>query len=413
MKLWHSLFVSLMLLLALAACSNKEELLPTPIPPAADGVVGATAVAQTIPTIPPTTGASGPATLPPPPTLAPAPTATPLPAATPDPALEPVTLLTAEDFGDNRNPLTGELVDPADLQRRPIIVKIPNSPPSYVRPQSGLNDADIIYEHLAEGSVTRLSAIFYDSLPEKIGPIRSARMIDLELPAMYDAALVYSGAGIGVSRLLFASDFSSRILRSNAQGYYRSGENKPTEHTLYIDPVGIYQELEDRGLNTAPNFNQVMAFGTEAPEGGQPATNLKIDYIWEEVEWRYNAEDGRYYRYGDGQPVLDGNSGEQAHTANVVIITPYHVQDPSICEQVDAAGNCLALSVEIQLWGSGSGIVLRDGQQFPVTWQRVGRYDLLTFTDKEGNPFPLKVGNTWVQIVPTWRGYEGAVQITP
>jgi hypothetical protein len=411
MKPWSLLFVALMLLLALAACANDEALLPTPIPAPTDVAAGTTAVAQTIPTTAPTTG---PATLPPPPTLAPAATATPLPPATPDPALEPVTLLTAADFGDNRNPLTGELVDPANLQRRPILVKIPNSPPSYVRPQSGLNDADIIYEHLAEGSVTRLSAIFYGTLPEKIGPIRSARLIDLELPAMYDAALVYSGAGIGVSRRLFASDFSSRILRSNAQGYYRSGEDKPTEHTLYIDPEGIYQELEDRGLNTAPNFNQVMAFSTEAPEGGQPATNLKIDYIWEEVEWRYNAEDGRYYRYGDGQPILDGNTGEQASTANIVIITPYHVQDPQICEQVDANGNCLALSVEIQLWGSGSGgIVMRDGQQFPVTWQRNGRYDLLTFTDANGDPFPLKVGNTWVQIVPTWRGYEGAVQITP
>jgi len=412
MKPWRLFFVLLMLLLALAACSQQEELLPTPIPaPTTDG--SATAVSETAPTVAPTTG---PATLPPPPTLAPAATSTPLPEATTDPALEPVTLLTAEDFGDNRNPLTGELVaDPADLQRRPLVVKIPNAPASYVRPQSGLNDADIVYEHLAEGSVTRLSAIFYGKMPEKIGPIRSARLIDLELPAMYDAALVYSGAGIGVSRLLAASDFATRILRSNVQGYFRSDEpNKPTEATLYVNPAGLYQELTDRGLNTAPNFNQVMAFSTEAPSGGQPATNLKIDYIWEEVEWRYDAVDGRYYRYGDGEPILDGNTGEQVSTANVVIITPYHVQDPSICEQVDANGQCLALSVQIQLWGSGNGgIVLRDGQQYPVTWHRDGRYDLLTFTDANGDPFPLKVGNTWVQLVPTWRGYEGAVQLTP
>lgn len=410
MKPWSLFFVSLILLLALAACGNDDDLLPTPIPaPTTDG--SATAVAQTEPTVAPTTG---PATLPPPPTLAPAASPTPLAEATPDPAQEPVTLLTAEDFGDNRNPLTGEWVaDPADLQRRPLIVKIPNSPPSYVRPQSGLNDADIVYEHLAEGSVTRLSAIFYGKMPEKIGPIRSARLIDLELPAMYDAALVYSGAGIGVSQRLFASDFSSRILRSNSEGYYRSGEDKPIEHTLYVDPEGLYKELENRSLNTPPNFNQVMAFSTEAPAGGQPATNLKIDYIWEEVEWRYNEADGRYERYGDGQPILDGNTDEPAHTANVVVITPPHIQAADICEQVNAAGECLALSVEIQLWGSGSGTVLRDGQQYPVTWHRDGRYDLLTFTDANGDPFPLKVGNTWVQIVPTWRGYEGAVQITP
>ncbi|MCB8982842.1 MAG: DUF3048 domain-containing protein [Ardenticatenaceae bacterium] len=412
MKPWRLFFVSLMVLLALAACSNQEELLPTPIPaPTMDESV--TAVSETAPTAAPTTG---PATLPPPPTLAPAATSTPLPEATSDPALAPVTLLTAEDFGTDRNPLTGELVaNPEDLNRRPLVVKIPNSPPSYVRPQSGLNDADIIFEHLAEGSVTRLSAIFYSKMPEKIGPIRSARLIDLELPAMYDAALVYSGSSVGVSRRLFSSDFSDRILRSNSEGYYRSDEpEKPTEATLYVHPEGLYDELENRGLNTAPNFNQVMAFSTEPPEGGQPATNLKIDYIWEEVEWQYNAEDGRYYRYGDGDPILDGNTDEQAHTANIVIITPYHVQDPEICEQANDAGQCLAQSVQIQLWGSGGGgIVLRDGQQYPVSWHREGRNDLLTFTDPDGNPFPLKIGNTWVQLVPTWRGYENAVQITP
>lgn len=411
MKPWSLLFVSLMVLLALAACGNNNEPLPTPIPAAVTDVA-ATAVPDQ-PTAAPTTG---PATLPPPPTLAPAVTSTPLAEATAVPADEAVTLLTAEDFGDNRNPLTGELVaDPADLQRRPLVVKIPNSPPSYVRPQSGLNDADIVYEHLSEGSITRLSAIFYSKMPEKIGPIRSARLIDLELPAMYDAALVFSGSSVGVSQRLFSSDFSSRILRSNTEGYYRTDEpQKPTEATLYVHPEGLYNELEKRGLNTPPNFNQVMAFSTEAPAGGQPATNLKIDYIWEEVEWRYNAEDGRYYRYGDGEPILDGNTGEQVSTANVVIITPYHVQDPEICEQANDAGQCVALSVQIQLWGSGSGgIVLRDGQQFPVTWHREGRYDLLTFTDPDGNPFPLKIGNTWVQLVPTWRGYEGAVVLTP
>ncbi len=100
-----------MVLLALAACGNNNEPLPTPIPAAVTDVA-ATAVPDQ-PTAAPTTG---PATLPPPPTLAPAVTSTPLAEATAVPADEAVTLLTAEDFGDNRNPLTGELVaDPADL----------------------------------------------------------------------------------------------------------------------------------------------------------------------------------------------------------------------------------------------------------------------------------------------------------
>jgi hypothetical protein len=403
MRLWSLLLIAL--IFVLAACGEAEGL-PTPIPAAP------TAVTALDPTAEATATTAVPAiapTLPPPPTLAPAATATP---PTPDPADEPVTLLTLEDFGEDRNRLTGELAEnPEDLLRRPLLVKIPNAPTGQVRPQSGLNDAAIIYEHLAEGSVTRLSAIFYGNMPEKIGPIRSARLIDLELPAMYDAALVFSGAGIGVSRLLFASDFSGRILRTNSEGYYRSGEDKPTEHTLYARPEGLYQELENRDLDNPPSFNQVMAFRSEAPEGGQPATNLKINYIWEEVEWRYNAADGFYYRYGGGQPILDGNTEEQARTANIIVISPAHVIDYDICEQVNAVNECVAFSVQIQLSGSGRGTALRDGQQYPIIWQRNGRYDLLTFSDEAGEPFPLKVGNTWVQLVPGWRGYENAVQI--
>jgi hypothetical protein len=323
----------------------------------------------------------------------------------------PVVLMTAEDFGDNRNPLTGELVEnPEDLEQRPLAIKISNSPPSQVRPQSGLNSAAIMYEHLAEGAVTRLTGIFYGNWPEKVGPVRSARLIDLELPAMYDAGLAFSGASVGVSRRLFSSDFRPRILRTNTEGYYRSGEDKPIEHTLYVRPEGLHNTLAENDLNTPPNFNMVMTFNSEPPAGGQPATDLTIDYIWEVIEWRYDEEDGRYYRWADGEPIYDANDGEQASTANIIIIRPYHAQDPDICEQA-SGDQCVALSVQIQLWGSGPGILMRDGLQYPIYWQRAGRNDLLTFTDADGNPFPLQIGNTWVQIVPPWRGYENAVVI--
>ena len=385
---------------SLTACSKTAD--PTPIPPmptlAADG---AAAIAT------PTTAVM-PSILPPPPTMAPPPTLTPLPAS---PTPNAVLLLSPEDFGTDRNPLTGEIVaDPSVLERRPFTVKISNAPPSYVRPQSGLNDADIIYEHLAEGSITRLTAIFYGKTPEKIGPIRSARLIDVELPAMYDAALFFSGASVGVNRRLNSSDFSERLMRSAEDGFYRTGEDKPFEHTLYGDPEGFYRALEARGLNTPPNFVGTMAFSSEAPDGGQPASQVALDYKWETVEWRYDAVDGRYYRWAAGEPILDGNTDEQVSAANVVIISPNHVEDPTICEEAHD-GKCVALSVQIQIWGSGSGIILRDGQQYPINWHREGRNDLLTFTNANGDPFLLRIGNSWVQLVPSW--YVNPVTVTP
>lgn len=399
-KIWQFM-LSFVLLVGLAACGGQDESLglrPTPMP------LASVATEATPTTAVPATNTP----LPPPPTMAAPPTATPPPA---DSTPAAVTLLTAADFGDDRNPLTGELVDdPGLLQQRPFAVKISNAPPSYVRPQSGLNDAAIIYEHLAEGSLTRFTAIFYGKLPQKIGPIRSARLIDIELPAMYDAALFFSGASVGVNQRLFSSDFSERVMRSNVEGFYRTGENKPVEHTLYGDPAGFYRALDAAGLNVPPNFSTVMAFSSEPSQGGQPASQVAIDYQWEVVEWKYDEADGRYYRWAAGQPHLDGNSNEQVNAANIIIISPYHVEDPTICEEI-RDGRCVALSVQIQLWGSGSGIILRDGQQYPINWHREARNDLLTFTDANGDPFPLQIGNSWVQLVPSW--YNDPVSVTP
>ncbi len=400
-KKWQQVLFFI-LLVSLAACGGQDTaqpLLPTP-PPLADGN-NAAVTPTTAVTLPPTP-------LPPPPTLAAPPTAT-QPPASPTPGA--ITLLTAADFGTDRNPLTGELVDdPSLLQQRPLAIKISNAPPSYVRPQSGLNDAAIIYEHLAEGSLTRFTAIFYGKLPEKIGPIRSARLIDIELPAMYDAALFFSGASVGVNQRLNGSDFSERVMRSAEEGFYRTGENKPIEHTLYGDPEGFYRALDAKGLNVPPNFGTTMAFSSEPPNGGQPASQVAIDYQWETVEWKYDESNGRYYRWAAGVPHLDGNTNEQVNAANVIIISPYHVEDPTICEEAHD-GKCVALSVQIQLWGSGGGIILRDGQQYPITWHREGRNDLLTFTYADGQPFPLQIGNSWVQLVPSW--YRDPVTVTP
>ena len=388
-------------ILLIVACRGEAESTPTPIALSPTTAVSTTAGTPTIPL------AASATPLPLPPTIASVPTGAP----TSEPPVTGTNLLTAADFGTDHNPLTGELVDdPARLQRRPLAIKISNAPPSYVRPQSGLNSADWVFEHTAEGHITRFTLILYGNDVEQVGPIRSARLIDVELPAMYDAALAFSGASVGVNQRLNASDFASRIIRSADPGYYRTGEDKPFEHTLYGRPAIFRQGLEALGLNTPPAFNGLLTFTSEPPADGQPANSVAIDYQWETVEWRYDVENGRYWRWAAGEPHLDGNTQEQVSAANVVVIAPVHVEDGTICEQI-TNGVCTHLSVQIQLWGSGTGIILRDGQQYPVTWYRENRNDLLTFTDADGNPFPLQVGNTWVQFVPTW--YQNPVTISP
>lgn len=346
-----------------------------------------------------TTEASG-ASIRAPATYTPVPTVTPLPPATPQPTL-PTFLTNADQFGVDRNRLTGEVVDdPALLQRRPLAVKISNAPARWTRPQSGLGQADIVFEHVTEGPITRFTAIFYGDTPPDIGPIRSARLIDLELPAMYDAGLVFSGSSIGVSRKLFSSDFRDRILRTYVQGYYRTGEDKPYEHTLYARPDELWQELELRGENKAPEFTPVMSFSELAPSGGAEADLLTVRYQnFTTIEWRYDRTSGRYFRWVDGEEHTDANSGEQISAANVVLLIVPHRLDMTICE-FQSGSSCLAHSTEILLSGEGQALLLRDGRAHEVIWSRQLRNELLTLIERDRRPFPLQIGNTWFQVMP-------------
>jgi hypothetical protein len=320
------------------------------------------------------------------------------PSATPDLR---VILDSIDDFGVSRNPLTGELMDDDSvLQRRPIAVKISNAPAKYVRPQSGLNQADLVFEHITEGSITRFTAVIYGETPAKIGPIRSARLIDLEIPVMYDAALVYSGSSIGVARSLFNSDFSARILRSNSSGYYRTGENKPYEHTLYAEPDKLWSDLEERGQNRAPSFWSRMNFSSESPPASFSATSVNIKYRkFTDIDWVYDPETNQYFRWIDGVEHRDANSSEQITATNVVLLLVAHQLNRSICEN-QRDGQCLAYSMEIQLWGQGRAYLLRDGQVYEVFWVRHTPGEMVNLADNQGTKVPLQIGNTWFQVIP-------------
>jgi predicted small lipoprotein YifL len=395
--------------LLLAACGQVG---PTPIPPPptalpeVDGTAEQTAATTAVVVSP--TDIPVEATLPPPPTIAPLPTSTP----EGNDAAGVEGIITADDFGTDRNPLTGELVDnPANLQRRPIAVKLSNAPAKYTRPQSGLNDADLIFEHTTEGNITRFTAIFYGETPPKVGPVRSARLIDLELPAMYDAALAYSGSSKGVAERLRNSDFRPRILYAWDKGYYRTDENKPVEHTLYGNPELLWEALSEKEQNVPPTFTSTNIFSDDPPPGGTPASSAEINYNWTVVDWHYDPISASYLRWADGVIHADGNTDEQVSVANVIVISPFHAFDGKICEQTNADGSCAGWSVEVQLWGSGNATVFRDGQRYDLIWHRDNRTDSLTFTDSNGDPFPLKIGNSWVQVVPSW--LKNPLTVTP
>ena len=397
---------SVFVLLNLAvACNNAEE---RPLPTIAP-TLSAIAATDTPAIVPTFTQEPTAETVEIAETATPFPTVTVIPTSTPLPGIE---LISPEGFGTNRNPLTGEIVaDPENLLRRPLAIKVSNSPPQYARPQNGLSQADLVFEHVTEADITRFTAIFYSQTPPDIGPVRSARLIDKELPAMYDAALAMSGAHPVVSQRLHGSDIGDRILRSHETGFYRTGEDKPWEHTLHADPAGLWQAIAAHDENRPPEFTSWMTFSTIPPQGGAPANRVQIAYdTYTLVEWVYNPANGRYARWADGEATIDANNGEQITAANVILLTAIHEKDHSIC-LTHSNGVCSDWPIEIQIWGQGDAIILRDGKQYPVTWLRENRSDMFTFVDADGNPVPLQIGNSWFQVLPHY--YENPVTISP
>lgn len=333
-----------------------------------------------------------------PPTVTP--TATPLP-TTPTPTTIAVEMVTP--FPPDVNPLTGlQVADPTMLDHSPLAIKISNSPE--VRPQSGLNSADLIFEHYAEGGITRFTAVFYGTYPERVGSVRSGRLIDLEIPAMYQAPFAYSGSSAGVKERYRNSDlFPERIMSPDfgvgAPAFYRvPREGMAFEHTLFADPLALRQLAIERGVDQRPTFPRLMAFSESLPtiQGIQNATRVAIDYDASKTQWDYDPTSGRWLRTTAGVPHTDYLTGEQLRFANVIILYANHLET-DILEDTWGGGH---MSIEVQIWGQGPALVLRDGKMIPGFWQRSARGEMLTFIDGEGKALPLKPGNTWFEAVP-------------
>ncbi len=334
-------------------------------------------------------------------TEAPTPTRTatliPTPAPSPSAASSDADLLLITQRPADINPLTGlKMQDPALLRRRPLMVRIGNDPGA--RPQVGLNEADVVYEELVEWWITRFTAVFLSQDPEIIAPIRSARLINLQLTTQYQAALANSGGSDAVRWELSQADLVNLDEFFVPQPYfYRENEGWQTRLALDGKVARVYMKSE--GLESAVNLRG-FAFSEKLDPARLPAAALAdartvvIPYppSTSEARWEYDPASGKYLRFTTDEPMLDF-AGNRIAAANVIIYFAEH-QDTDIVE--DSNG---ATSVRIIVNGRGTAWLARDGKILKGYWETDGR-QTPNFTFEDGRLMPLKPGNTWVQVVP-------------
>jgi hypothetical protein len=386
---------------------SSEEVTESPETPFATAVVPASS---------PTDAATGTvsATQTPRPTNSPRPTRTSRPTRTPTqtPTLWPGSgPIGGPDFPPDVNPLTGlKVSDPAVLERAPLAVKVSNAPPS-VRPQAGLDKADLVFEHYAEGGVTRLTAVFLGQTPTMVGSVRSGRLIDVEIPAMFKALFAFSGTSAGVAETYRKSDlWPDQLARPGTAGgaFYRRDLPKAWEHTLFINPIALWEEAERRGLNERKDLRG-MSFDNNPPSGGSAAEEVSILYraAQNHVQWVYDRSRKRFVRWQGGTRHTEEISGSQLSAANVIVVSANHVET-TIVEDTWGGGHW---SIEVQIWGEGPVSIFRDGLRYDGIWRRYDRHEPLSFWTQDGTQrIPLKPGNSWLQMVPL--GFTG-LEVSP
>ncbi len=339
-------------------------------------------VAAPRPTRAVTTPAATPApTTPPPPTAAP--TSTPMPTPTPEPTpTEPPIL----------SPLTGRAVSAEVAARRVVAVKIDNAPSA--RPQSGLSTADVVYEHLTEGPVTRYTAFFQESGAQQVGPIRSSRFVDRDLVQQFDALFVHVGASPPVMDDLRAAPVADldQFFYDETRPYYRVS-SRPAPFNMYANLAW----LRDAGAARHPQRREIpsLRFYAAEPDLGSLST-LRIPAgprTLFQSEYAFDAEARRWRRSIGGTLDVDAETGDAVAVENVIV---QRVSSRLTEHDEDSLGN---KSLWIGTTGEGAVSVFRDGARHDGVWRRASPTDVTEFFDADGAPLDLRPGQTWVHLL--------------
>ncbi|MBP8639484.1 MAG: DUF3048 domain-containing protein [Oscillospiraceae bacterium] len=307
--------------------------------------------------------------------------------ATPTPTPEVIT-----------NPLTGETIDSDISANRPYAVMLNNI--KVALPQCGISKADILYEVLAEGNITRFEAIFSDlNGVGAIGSMRSSRPYYIEIALSFDAIYVHAGG----SEQAY-SDISSKGV-DNIDGvrgaysgeiFYRDPNRMKygTEHSLFTSSDKVTEYTSKLGYESQHDgsFDYGLEF-TETPDMGSSATaastvNVSFEGI-KDTSFTYSSDTGLYTGAEYGSDLMDGTTNEAVKFKNLLVL----YADTKILDDYGRRA--------VDLEGSGTGHFICNGVTIPIKWSHSGTGSSFTYTLADGTPLKLAVGKSYIAIVPT------------
>lgn len=310
------------------------------------------------------------------------------------------------------NPLTGLPVsDPSLLERRPLAIKIGNSP-DYVRPQSGLTLADVVYEYYTEWGDTRFIAVFYGNDAPQAGPVRSGRFFDEHIARMYHSFLFFKGADareMTQFRSLDISDFLVVAGIGNCPPYFVGRYKRDAYNNVFFNTTKWSACAERKGLDNSPQTIRGGFFSEKAPQSPLNVFRIYSFYsVYNYNYWEYDPAAHRYLRYQEANDMIDGKPEAYVPltddltklavtAANVVALFVPHI----FTNTYNAEDEVL----RIDLVDFGNAYVFRDGVAIPAYWKRTDIDQPILLTTLNGEPIYLRPGQTYYQILGTTSTY--------
>jgi hypothetical protein len=294
-------------------------------------------------------------------------------------------------------PLTGlPATNPSIATRPAVIVKIDND--AAAPPQSGLDEADVVYEEVVEGGITRYLAIFQSQDADPVGPVRSVRETDADIVRPIGGLFAYSGGIPPFVSLIDSTGITDVGADDDGGAYYRSNERNAPDN-LYTSTTVLRQRTPAGAGPPPPLFNYVGTHEKFSEPGEKAVSQVTVTMSGATVAtWSYDATARQWDRSTNGHPqtVAVGTAlspGPPVAFSNI-IVEMVSYQDTGY---IDPAGNPVP---DANTVGSGQAVILSDGESADATWSKPTPSAITTYQGSDGSPVRLLPGTTWVMLAP-------------
>ena len=271
---------------------------------------------------------------------------------------------------------------------RPLSIMVENA--EGARPQSGLDKANIVYEVLAEGGITRFLAIYYDQEAEEVGPVRSARPYFVSKSLEHQAIFVHVGGSEEAYNFIKQESIDDINEFVDFQPFWRSTDRTPP-HNLYTSTINLRKEANKLGyIEMIKKQEYQFEISRNEKLIGRETDSIVIPYNRNyTVSYQYRPESMKYIRFINGEPHIDAKTKKQLAVDNIII----QFAETKI---IDQEGR-----LAIDFVSKGIGLLFLKGNSTEITWGKADLRARTVFLDKEGNRIALTPGNVWIQIVPS------------